>query len=447
MTGMPKRLLLLLPLLLAALPPGAATATANPETELKSSQHTKIGKLMGECIEAYIARKGRRDAEVSLRETIEKKWGKAVKGRNPLSLTEDLGAALYHSRNYSKAKGVRKGKVYEFEVAVPFYGEDYKAKYELWAPSKYNQKNGPFPLIICLPGGSESPAQHLEKRWISPEVRASAILVSVHLPEKQENWAGMGLRGDARNAGGIVIMLSVFRDVLERYAIDVDRVHLVGEGTGGVDAAMRIANSFPDRFATVIGISGDAAEISPDNFANLPVFFAGGGSKATAFAKQAEEAGQAEVRISPEAKEADLWGWIQENRRHSNPEEVVLKAGSPFPNKAYWIEIPPRADAQAARLVASCDRASNTIRIETEGGIDSVTLYFNDLLVDLDKPVKVILNGFETESLIQRNFNAMMEQIYKGRSDPGKFYTAFKQFDIPEPGGEKEVKEEQSESQ
>ena len=57
----------------------------------------------------------------------------------------------------------------------------------------------------------------------------------------------------------------------------------------------------------------------------------------------------------------------------------------------------------------------------------------DDILVDLEKPVKVICNGIEHENKIPRNFNATMEQIYRGRSDPGKLYTAFKQYDIPAP--------------
>jgi hypothetical protein len=436
MTGMPKLPLLSVPLLLAALP-AFAWVSGPAETVLKNSDHQKVGKMMEECITAYVEREGRREAENELWETLEKKWTKPAKGRDPLCLTEDLGAALYYSRNYSKAKGVKKGKVSEFEVPVPYYGADFEASYELWAPSKYNQKTGPYPLIICLPGASASPAEHIEKRWASSEVRDTAIVVSIELPENAEHWATLGLRGDPKNAGGIGILLSIYGDVRDRYAIDHDRVFLVGEGTAAVEAVMKIGNTFPDRFAGVVGISGDAAEISPDNFWNLPSYFAGGGGKATAFAKACKDAGQLEPVIAPEAKEADIWGWMTANPRRSNPAELVLRAGSPFPNKAYWVEIPPRDDSSVARLVAKADRDSNTITIDSEG-ITSVTLYFNDILVDLDKPVEVIVNGLKIKDQIPRNFNSMMEQIYKGRSDPGKIYTAFKAYDIPKSASEED---------
>lgn len=451
MTGMPKRFLLSVPLLFLSLPIASALAeshsvepaVASRELALKDADHQKVGKLIGACIEAYVERKGQRDAEMELRDAIgKKKWVKAAGKRDVLSLNEDLGAALYYAKNYSKVKGVKKGKIAGFEVPVGFYGEDFMAEYELWAPSKYKAKDGPYPLIICLPGGSNSPAELIEQRWSSSEVRDNAIIVSVKMPENEAHWAGLGVQNDPKNAGGIGILLSIFRHVHERYAIDFSRVYLVGEGAGGTDAAMRIANSFPDRFAAVACISGDAAEISPDNFANLPLYFAGGGSKATAFAKASKDAGLPEPTLAPEAKEADIWTWLKDNPRRSNPEELVLRAGSPFPNKAYWVEIPPSDGSTLTRLEAKADRASNTITIQSEG-VRSVTIYFNDVIVDLDKPVKVILNGLENEDLIPRNFSSMMEQIYKTRSDPGKIYTAFKKYDIPEAAKKKEAAESQ----
>lgn len=437
MSGMPKTALLLLALLLVGLPLSSAAA-ARPEAALKDSEHKKAGKLIAECIDAYVARKGRRDAEVELRELIEgKKWTRAAGDRSPLALTEDLGRALYYSRNYSKAKGVKKGKVNTFEVPVGFYGPDYMTQYELWAPSKYNQKNGPYPVIFCLPGGGGTPAEHLEKRWGSSDVRDAAILVSIHLPAKEANWGSLGERNKPEEAGGIGILLSVFRDVQERYALDHDRVYIVGEG-GGVAAAMEIAGAFPDRFAGVGGIAGDAAEISPQNFSNLPVMLAGGGGKASAFEAAAKDAGIDTVRLEPEAKEGDFWAWMQANPRRANPAEVTLLAGTPFPNKAYWVEVPPRGEGPEALLEAKADRATNTVTVEAQG-ISQVTLFFNDVLLDLDAPVTVVLNGVKRSDLIPRNFNSMMDQIYKSRSDPGKIYTAFKAYDIPEAGSEKET--------
>ncbi len=433
MNGMPKSILIAAPLLLA-LPLAASypdPAAAPPEEVMKASDHQKLGKQIGECIEAYIARGGRREAEADLRKTLEKKWNKKAESGDALALTEDLEAALFYSRNYSKAKGVKKGKVAEFEIPVPFYGDKFETTYALWAPSKYNARTGPYPLVFCIPDADEKPKEHLTEKWADGELRKTCILVAPQMPEKLENWSGLGKSKDPENPGGYGLLLTVFADVRDRYAIDFDKIFIAGRGVG-VAAAMEIANSSADRFAGVIGRTGDAAEISPDNLSNLPCFFAGGGQKATSFAEQAKELGYVEPTLMPDAKEADILAWIKQTSRRSHPEAVVLRAGAPMPNKAYWLEIPAHDGQSLARITARADRATNTINIESEG-ITTVTIFYNDILVDLEKPVKVICNGIEHENKIPRNFNATMEQIYRGRSDPGKLYTAFKQYDIPAP--------------
>ncbi|MCB9916536.1 MAG: hypothetical protein H6828_15530 [Planctomycetes bacterium] len=430
---MPMRPLFALLALFAVLPLADAarpTPARVAETALKDADHQKAGKLIDDCIQAFVNRSGLREAEAELRDTLDKKWKKPAKDRDVLSLVEDLQASVYYSRNYSKAKGVKKGKVNEFELELPYYGK-YTAKYELWAPNKYAAKDGPYPLLICIPGASESPAEHIEKRWGSSAVRESAIIVSMHMPSNEALWAGLGVKGEPDKVGGIGLLLSVFGDVRDRYAIDNDRVFLVGEGAGGVDAAMRIANSFPDRFAGIVGIAGDAPELAVDNFANLPVLLAGGGAKATAFDEAAKAAEYQTVQLSPGAKEEDIWGWMQAHPRRDFPERVVLLAGTPFPNKAYWLEMPPRGEGSTSRIDAKVDRASNTLTIEAKG-VTNVTVYFNDLMLDLDQPVKVMLNGRESMVEIPRNFSSLMQQIYKSGSDPGKVFTALKDFDIPE---------------
>ncbi len=433
MRGMPKTLSILCVVLLSGLPLATAMRTDPVEELLSSSEHGKVGSKIADCVAAKQARKGQTEAEEDLRKALEK-WGKkrVAGGLDPLglNLTEDLGRALWQSYGYSKMRGIRKGKVTSIETdPIPFYGPDFTVEYALHAPSKYNAREA-YPLILCIPDEDERPTDHLIERWlVDPAIKAGAILVGLPMPEDVAVWTGIGSEG---NPGGVGILLSVFKSIRQTYAIDYDRVFIAGRGVG-VGAGMTIASMFPDRFAGVIGRTGDAADIAVENFCNLPTFFAGSGKRASAFAEQLVAAGIENCTVQPDGTTAHIWAWLQGTVRASNPTEVQLRPGVPFPNKAYWVEIPPHDGSTEARLVARIDRESNTVVIEASG-VASVTLSFNDLLVDLSRPVKVICNGAESEDLLPRNFTTTLQLIYSTRNDPGKLYTAAKVYDIPSAG-------------
>jgi hypothetical protein len=398
------------------------------ETVLKESDHKKVGGLMGECIQAFVEKEGRRDAEEELSSTIRKKWSKAAKGRDPLALSDDLAASLWYSMNYTKVKGIKKGKIVDLPVEVGFFGEGYVSTAAVWTPKKYSAKKK-YPLVICIPDEGEKPQGHLNDHWANSGMRDSAILVALDMPEDSSLWGETGERDVASKAGGLPILLLTYRLVRERYAIDFDRVFLAGRGPG-VAAAMQIANRSSSRFCGIVGRTGDAADLPPENLSNVPCFFAGGGKRASEFAERTTGEGQAERVFMADAKLDDVWAWMQTVTRRSNPEEAFLLPGSPVPNTSYWLQVPPKEYADGARIAAKADRASNTITIEATG-IESCTLYLNDTLVDLEKPVKVILNGSVNEDLIPRNFHTMMGLIYSTRCEPGRVYTAKRDYDIP----------------
>jgi len=422
---MPKNILL--PLALGAtLLTGALTpSSVAPETQLKDSEHKKVGAMIGECITAYVERDGRREAELELNEYLDKKWTKAAKGRSPLALTDDLSAALWYSEDYSKAK-VRKGRIDDMEVDVEFHG-DHKITNAVWTPNKYSAKQK-YPLILCVPEAGEEPEAHLNDHWALQALRDTAIIVALDMPENTEYWGGLGERGDSEKVGGISVLLTTYAELRRSYAIDFDKVFLAGRGEG-VAAAMQMANASPDRFCGVIGRSGDAAEIQADNLSNLPMLLAGAGSRAETYSEAAKAEGYADCTLVPEAKIEDIASWITETTRRSNPEQVVLIPGEVLPLKAYWIEVPRKEYTADARLVATVDRSSNTVTVEAKGVTD-VTLYFNDVMLDLEQPIKVICNGAETVNTIPRNFNTLMSLVYKARNEPGKLYTASREYTI-----------------
>jgi hypothetical protein len=402
-----------------------SSAGIQDEVLLKDSDHKKMGKEIANCIEAFSEGKGRIKAEEDFREALDKwKKKKPFKDRDPLSSVADLGASLWYSNSYDRKK-VTKGKVQTVTVDTgpPF---NYEMEYCVWAPSSYKAKSHAYPLVLCIPDAGQRSFDHLTEDWALGALREEVIIAVVSMPEDLTAWGDIGSSG---SPGGLANLFTVFKEMTRNYAVDFDKVFIAGKGAG-VSAALELAQFFPDRFAGVIGRAGDAGEASHVNYRNLPVFFAGGGLKATAFAESMESDGYADVLLQPDAREEDVFSWIKATSRDANPSGVTLYPKLPFPNKAYWLEVPVAEEMEGRVIKAELDTSLNQITIEAKH-VSSVTIYYNDLLVDMDRPVTVICNGVKNEDLVPRSFSVMMRLIYSARNDAGRFYTASREYDIP----------------
>ena len=81
-----------------------------------------------------------------------------------------------------------------------------------------------------------------------------------------------------------------------------------------------------------------------------------------------------------------------------------------------------------ARADGVIERETNTITIEGQG-FSLATLYLNDELVDLDKPVRVVCNGVETSGLLPRRLSTALDLLVDGTSDANCVYVVEASFD------------------
>lgn len=407
-------------LAVTGLAPLASAQPAPQETYLKDSELAKVGKALAEYFEAFEEKKKVLEAEADFAEALEK----AAKGLRKAPIDElmaspaDMGRALWLSANYAK-KRLKKGKMTDESYQGGFF-KDTALEYSLWIPSKYDAKKNAYPLIITIPDEGEKPSQHLIERWESQDIRDGALLVAPQMPSDAAQWT---------ENPGIAAVLVTMREVTTNAAVDFDRIYLAGRGTG-VKAAVAIAAKFPHRFAGVIGRTGDAGPTSPNNFSNLPTMFAGGGGEASAFQKAADELGWKNSTVSAEAKEDDIWNWIQDHPRTGYPKEVTLHPGSPFPNRAYWLEIPPGSGGADSMVHAKVDSDANTVTIDATG-LAQVELYLSDALLDLSKPIKVIANGEEIVESVPRSKKQFLSMAYNRSIDAGGIYVARLSVTVP----------------
>ncbi len=410
----------LLPFLMA----GLAAAAPAPSQELKKNEHDKLARAIEGYIEAMNEEEGISDATEKVHEALGK-VRKKRKGEDPLKLVKDLQQAFYLAGSYDGKKG--RGKAVELESDRGIQTSDGLLTYHLRAPSKYSAKSGPYALVVTVPDVGQAADTHLMEDWSDPAVVDSAIFVAVNMPSKVEEWNEV-IVGSSRSVGGVGAAMSTVSAVAKQYAVDMDRVFIAGKGAG-VATAATTASLFPHVFAGVIGRSGDLPEaLSTENFSNLPMYVAGGGAFATAFQEAATTAGMSNFTLQPDGNEQAAWEWIAAQARVAHPAEFRLRPAAPIARSAYWVQLEGIEPGKSV-LEAKIDRDTNTITLDGTN-ISAVTVYFNDILVDMDRSVTVICNGTTHEDVIPRNVNFMLGNAYRN-GDSGRIYSGQKRYDMP----------------
>lgn len=419
-----SKLLLASLALLAAAP----LAFAQDKPTLKPSDHDQLAKAIAGYYKALDEDEAQANALDKVRkqiETFEKRKDQAP----VLSLVRDWERVLSLALAPTGA-GKKGGSNVEFEI------DKVKFKYYLWVPKEYAPKAGALPLILILPDAGKKPQETIDVSWVDPDLRSKAILATIAMPADPKQWADFG-SGTA--PGGLSIAMRVLSNLRRNYAIDSNRIFVCGMGAS-VATAGRLGALFPHVFAGVIGRGGDLDVLPASNFKSLPTLWSGGGANCTAFAEQSEKLGDKSCTLDPGANEAKIWAWIQQQTRSMTPSSVRLSPLHARNGRAYWITV-DRFDADAKDkpwIEAQADRATNKITV-TGSGIEQVTLYFNDSLVDMAKPIEVSLNG-ETKKLEpKRNLETLLRGAYDS-SDSGRVFAHFETFVLPKPAAKGEGK-------
>ncbi|MFT4541475.1 MAG: poly(3-hydroxybutyrate) depolymerase [Planctomycetota bacterium] len=341
--------------------------------------------------------------------------GKAHGGVDPLRLPVDIARAHWLSLLPSKP-GFKPGRIEETRVQDPRFGAE-GLEYAFRVPRDYESEGAGFPLIITLPIGKSSPAEHLRSTWSEREILSSAILLAAQMPSDPEAWDKVTHRG---LPGGIAHVLTALRAAQNSLAINPNRIFVLGHGVGA-PAALAIGNHSPQHFAGIVLRSGDPGQLAPDNLGNLPVLLAACAGTADDFEAASKALGHEGCSIQRDPALLSVWKWMKAQRRVALPNKVTLVPGNPFPTRAYWLRVTPIADSP--RVSATVDRMANSITVDGIG-VSSVTFYLNDSLVDLERPLTINHGGSQRELQPRRSWKTCWQRIEDGTSDTGCVYTA-----------------------
>ncbi|WP_288410229.1 hypothetical protein [uncultured Sphingomonas sp.] len=224
--------------------------------------------------------------------------------------------------------------------------------------------------------------------------------------------------------------------------VDPNRVYLLGYSAGG-DGVWQLAPRMADRFAAAAMMAGHPNEAGVAGLRNLPfAIFMGGADAAYDRNRIAAERGAeleklhaadpggyvSMTRIYPglphwmNRKDAEGLPWMAQFTRNPWPKRVVWVQDDVTHDRFYWLQIPDGSQAKAGdRIDARVEGQAITIEGAVPAGL---TLRLSDRLVDLDRPVRVTVNGrLAFAGKVPRTAAAIVRSLEE-RLDPASAATA-----------------------
>ena len=359
----------------------------------------------------------------------------------------DLVAIFDKAFPYKKPRGATPGVLKKFE----YEGSEY----HLMAPRGYNAKNNYRSVLILAgrdpadPSGDWIEAKdYYETFWkgsAADKERETlfvlpAMVVGDDYDTAPDLTTDLGQQNEIARIGGA---LSPFGEVKRTYRMDRTRT-LLDCGVGNSGFGVRLASYFPSQFAGVILRQPLApGDLRLDSLRGMPVLLVAGDDESRKVCDEFKaaldglQAGKA-VIIDGTAENLNeqIDTWAMEQVRPNFPLEVTIAPNHDSFKKSHWAQIisaEPLDSVSAANrpiLTVKADRAKNQILV-TSTTVTEIGLYLNDGLVDLDKPVEIVVNGEPMEpSQFQRSMTTMVDYMRVRAYDPTALYTVYHRFEV-----------------
>lgn len=223
--------------------------------------------------------------------------------------------------------------------------------------------------------------------------------------------------------------------------VNPNKIYLMGYSAGG-DGVWRLAPRLADHFAAASMMAGHPGDVGLQNLRNLPFMIWCGGNDVAydrnkECAKRVEEM-KAFQETDPEGyihqthilegkghwmdrEDAAALPWMEKFERNPYPKNIVWCQEEVLRSDFYWISVPKDEISRGKTIRLRTEK--NTIDIE-KCDYTNLTLYLNDQIVNLDKKVKVRMNGRTLYAgKIFRSEETMKETISR-RGDPAYCFPA-----------------------
>ncbi len=383
----------------------------------------------------------------------------------PLLSRMDVWGEIFAQQRVGMKAPAGLGGVVDKVVKRTTSGKAVEFHYGLYLPSNYDAKKR-YGLIVALHDKPEKDKQttgqkYLEEVWMNKGLpKADRDKFIIVAPTMGPNAGGKEIRiewGDKYHFYNVYWPLT---DVMTNYAVDTSRIYLDGTGDGG-NFALLLATLRPHQWAGVAArntVPKDTASLT--NLENVPTTFhyRKGGAFATTVGlisalEQLKTVNGVPVTLKeydplPEAQERAAKGTqatdpihdattaiaagFAEAVRTTAAKKLTYQTSDHMFDRAYWVRLITFDTAgQPAKVTGTVDSATNTIDLNVER-VDELRLFLQDSIVDLTKPVKVMVNGkLNVEQKFERSIDELLKFYEKNNLDPYGAPTAILDVKIP----------------
>jgi hypothetical protein len=448
--------------LVAALLVGSVVAQAPsfPEADVKK---------LAELVSAMYAKpakpdpEGRKEARAGGRPTSRAKSSASRRrsGAHILKCDASVGRGVRRGAQLAKAPSGL-GRATEFSVKRQLKDGVIEFKSGILLPNGYDPKKR-YPLIVSLhdegaEGREMTGLRYIEEVWMKlPKEKRDAVIILA--PTHGPKAGGKDFRIEKGDQNSLLNVLLPWSDVVTKYSIDLDRMYLDGCGSGGELAALlaafrpynwagvalrealpRNVQYCPNWSSLPVAVhhrEGGPVERRKDNVdamkvhkdAGVPIEFVPYPALDAARAKQARGSQENDPIAESTGAIAD---WFLSKSRAAAPETVNYFTNRRGQRRSYWVElIDYEIDPTMSSVKAKVDRAANSIEITCEN-VNEMKVTLSDRMLDLDKPVKVVVNG---KPIVDKTVERSMEyflKYYEGNAfDPGVVPSAEIMIKVP----------------
>lgn len=266
---------------------------------------------------------------------------------------------------------------------------------------------------------------------------------------------------------GETIILSAINKAKQDYHLDTNKIYMSGFSSGG-HGVWYLAIRYPSLFAAINPVAGECPLSSLlINLMHVPAYIIHGVRDTVIPVEAARDANSRLERLHykvicrelPELKHqfpmnetGRVLEWFLTNKRTRYPKKIKYSTESTRYSVAYWAEITefsglirqtsgvprnvpghlmrPEGFPVTASVEAEIKEENNEIWLTTHE-IKTLRLYLADELVDMEKPLKILVNGKSIYSgKIERNIRTILDSVKK-MNDQEALFSAYIDLTIP----------------